>query len=103
MELLVRDSILTLFEKKVVYNSVELYWSSCHSKIKYNTLSMFYKRQPIRDGRQILEKNKRQSLAFSEKLRDNPGQILETIKRHVHAHSYQTASEITTASKQLQM
>ena len=60
-------------------------------------------RRPIRDGRQILEKNKRQGLAFSEKLRDNPGQILETIKRRVHAHSSQAVSEVTTASKQLQM
>ena len=35
------------------------------------TLIMFYKSQPIRDGRQIFEKNKRQGLAFSKKLRDS--------------------------------
>ena len=50
-----------------------------------------------------MEKNKRQGLAFSEKLRDNPGQNLETIKRRVHAHYSQAVSEVTTASKQLQM
>ena len=32
---------------------------------------MFYKRRLIRDGRQIAEKNKRQGLAFSKKLRDS--------------------------------
>ena len=32
---------------------------------------MFYKRRPIRDGRQIVEKNKRQGLAFLKKLRDS--------------------------------
>ena len=32
---------------------------------------MIYKRWPIRDGRQIVEKNKRQGLAFSKKLRDS--------------------------------
>ena len=36
-----------------------------------NTLIIFYKRRPIRDGRQIVEKNKRQGLAFSKKLRDS--------------------------------
>ena len=35
------------------------------------TLSILYKRRPIRDGRQIVEKNKRQGLAFSKKLRDS--------------------------------
>ena len=39
--------------------------TSCH------TLIIFYKRRPIRDGRQIVEKNKRQGLAFSKKLRDS--------------------------------
>ena len=32
---------------------------------------MIYKRRPIRDGRQIVEKIKRQGLAFSKKLRDS--------------------------------
>ena len=36
-----------------------------------NTLIIFYKRRPIRDGRQIVEKNKRQGLAFSKMLRDS--------------------------------
>ena len=35
------------------------------------TLFMFYKRQLIRDIRQIAEKNKRQGLAFSKMLRDS--------------------------------
>ena len=41
------------------------------TELKSNTLIMFYKRRPIRDGRQIVEKNKRQGLAFSKKLRDS--------------------------------
>ena len=39
--------------------------------VLYCTLIIFYKRRPIRDGRQIVEKNKRQGLAFSKKLRDS--------------------------------
>ena len=39
--------------------------------LKSNTLIMFYKRRPIRDGRQIVEKNKRQGLPSSKKLRDS--------------------------------
>ena len=42
--------------------------------IKYcslNTLSLFYKRRSIRDGRQIFEKYKGRGLGFSKKLRDN--------------------------------
>ena len=38
---------------------------------RHDTLIIFYKRRPIRDGRQIVEKNKRQGLAFSKKLRDS--------------------------------
>ena len=36
------------------------------------TLFIFYKRQPIRYSRQIVDKNKRHGLAFSKKLRDSP-------------------------------
>ena len=36
-----------------------------------DTLSLFYKRQSIRDGRQIFEKNKRGGLGFSKNLRDS--------------------------------
>ena len=70
-----------------------------YSRVRGRTLSILYKRRPKRDGRQILEKDKRQGLAFSEKLRDNPGQTLESIKRRVHAHSSQAVSEVTTAPK----
>ena len=41
-----------------------------HFTTNIHTLFMFYKRRLIRDGRQIAEKNKRQGLAFSKKLRD---------------------------------
>ena len=57
-----------------------------YSRVRGRTLSILYKRRPKRDGRQILEKDKRQGLAFSERLRDNPVQNLGTIKRRVHAH-----------------
>ena len=40
-------------------------------EVQVITLIIFYKRRPIRDGRQIVEKNKRQGLAFSKKLRDS--------------------------------
>ena len=40
-------------------------------EVSLRTLIIFYKRRPIRDGRQIVEKNKRQGLAFSKKLRDS--------------------------------
>ena len=35
------------------------------------TLSLFYKKRPIRDGRQIFENNKRRVLGFPENLRDS--------------------------------
>ena len=38
---------------------------------QYSTLIIFQKRWPIRDGRQIVETNKRQGLAFSKKLIDS--------------------------------
>ena len=36
-----------------------------------NTLIILYKIRPIRDGRQIVEKSKRQGVAFLKKLRDS--------------------------------
>ena len=49
-----------------------LLWSSFSATLSLViTLIIFYKRRPIRDGRQIVEKNKRQGLAFSKKLRDS--------------------------------
>ena len=46
--------------------------------IKY-TLFMFYKRRLIRDSRQIVEKNKRQGLAFFKKLRDSANWVPEAV------------------------
>ena len=39
---------------------------------KHPTLSILYKRRPIRDGRQIVENNKRQGQAFSKKIETVP-------------------------------
>ena len=44
-----------------------------------STLSIFYKRRPIRDSRQIVDKYKRQGLAFLKNLRDRHRLILEHI------------------------
>ena len=43
-----------------------------------HTFIIFYKRRPIRDGRQIVGKFKRQGLAFLKKLRDCAHWGLET-------------------------
>ena len=67
------------------------------------TLSILYKRRPIRDGRQILEKNKRRGLAFSKKLRDSAHWGPESVEAEFALEAFilegQTHNEICSAAQ----
>ena len=67
-----------------------------------STLSMIYKRQPIRDGRQIVEKNKRQGLVFSKKLRDSAHWGPEAVEAEFALEAIQMVGHFVKYAKQPQ-